>query len=165
MTGDVGDSGDLPLPSPLPVHPTPSQVIPDWRRFGAYEDRSTSKGLGLVKGQRLRANGQVLPITRFPDHRITRSRRAPRATPTPPGHPRLAQTSGVSSQVIPDWRRVQRCGLNWRGFERFRGLVLPNTKYQLHKSLNFHRSFSARTLVLLYSSRRHSEIQLRIRTS
>jgi hypothetical protein len=27
----VGDCGDRPLP--LPVPPTPSQVIPEWRRF------------------------------------------------------------------------------------------------------------------------------------
>jgi hypothetical protein len=35
MTRDVGDSGDraAPLPLPLPVHPTSSQMIPDWRRF------------------------------------------------------------------------------------------------------------------------------------
>jgi hypothetical protein len=30
MTCDVGDSGD---PFPLPVPPTPSQVIPVWREF------------------------------------------------------------------------------------------------------------------------------------
>jgi hypothetical protein len=34
MTCDVGDSGDrraLRAPPPLRVHPTSSQVIPDWR--------------------------------------------------------------------------------------------------------------------------------------
>jgi hypothetical protein len=31
ITRDVGDSGDLMPPLPLPGHPTSSQVIPDWR--------------------------------------------------------------------------------------------------------------------------------------
>src|ERR1043166_5736999 len=40
-------------------------------------------------------------MTRFPDHRITRSSRALRGPPLPlPGYP-------TASQTIPDWRRVQ----------------------------------------------------------
>jgi hypothetical protein len=44
------------------------------------------------------------------------------------GHPRLAQTSEHSSQAIPDWRVLERLGLNWRGLGQVLGFLLRLAK-------------------------------------
>ena len=49
------------------------------------------------------------------DHQITRSMGG---TPSP-GYPRLAWFQCGHPKTIPDWRRLQRSGLNWRKFQPF----------------------------------------------
>jgi hypothetical protein len=57
------ESNDLYRRSPLIPPPLP-QVIPNWRRFARAHPRPSQIGVDL--------RGFALPITRCPDHQITR---------------------------------------------------------------------------------------------
>jgi len=96
-----------PHPSPLPIHPSSSQSITDWRRLQrlCVPQRPSIPGmpspLGCSPYLRASVVGLFFRSRRFRAmSAITAIRRAPRATPPPPGsshfipgHPRLAYTS------------------------------------------------------------------------
>jgi hypothetical protein len=108
--------------------PTPSRVIPDWRRSEQGHPRSSQIGVGFSEsGNRL---AWVLrPLGDNPMSRIT-------STPSPPH----------SSHLIPDWRRLQRLGSDWLRVARYACVISQSQLFGL-----FCRSLVASALLAKFS--------------